>query len=364
VKRIYFAFILTGVATTMLGPLIPAFEARWQLDDARAGLLFVSEFLASVAFAALTPAVGRAIGFRRAVAVGYAIVAAGVAACSTRAWPVAIAAVGLYGCGLGIAVTGSNLAIAASSRGASARPLLWLNMCWSIGAVAAPWLVAGLHGAFLPVTAAAFVALSLAVGIGGANPRLGPAHQEKAAGIPHWKFAAVLFLYVGTETAVSGWVSAYAIRGAEQRLWAVLPSVFWFAVLAGRALSPAVLYRIPPRVLAPLGLTLALAGSCTLLAADGAAAMLLGTFLAGFGFAPIYPVVVAEYADLSRGAVSGLVFSAAGFGGAAIPPLVGAVSTATHSLRLGLAIAVLCIPLIIAVHARTAPNSQLLPPSP
>jgi CP family cyanate transporter-like MFS transporter len=353
VKRIYAAFVLTGVATTMLGPLIPAFEARFNLNDARGGLLFTAEFLASVALAAITPALGRKIGLGRAVALGLAVVAAGVAACYTRSFTVVIAGVGLYGCGLGIVVTGSNLAIAASSRGASAAPLLWLNMCWSIGAVAAPLLIAGLGGAFLPVTAAAFLLLALVVGTGGANPRFDSARHAKVTGIPHWKFAAMLFLYVGVETAVSGWVSTYATRGAEQRLWAVLPSVFWCAVLAGRALSPVILHRLPPRVLAPVGLGLALIGACTLLAAGGAAAMLLGTALAGFGFAPIYPVVVAEYADLSRGAVSGLVFSAGGFGGAAIPPLVGAISTASHSLRLGLAAAVLCIPAIIALHVRT-----------
>ena len=365
-KRIYLAFVLTGVATTMLGPLIPAFEARWHLDDASAGLLFVAEFLSSVALAALAPALGRAIGFRSAVALGYSIVAAGVAACTLGSWPLVIAGVAIYGSGLGIVVTGSNLAIAAASGGrASARPLLWLNMCWSIGAVAAPWLVAGLHAAFLPVTAAALLALSAAVGIGGANPRFGPARHPRAAGIPHWSFATVLFLYVGAETAVSGWVSTYATRGAEERLWAVLPSVFWFAILAGRALSPGILIRIPSRTLAPAGLALALTGACTLLAATGASAMLLGTFLAGLGFAPIYPVVVAEYADLSRGSVSGLVFSAAGFGGAAIPPLVGAVSTATHSLRLGLATAILCIPIIVAVHARTSTTHPgLLTPGP
>jgi fucose permease len=357
VKRIYAAFILTGVATTMLGPLIPAFEARFNLSDAHGGLLFMAEFLASVALAAVTPSLGRAIGLRRAVALGLAVVAAGVAACYTGSFIMTITGVGIYGCGLGIVVTGSNLAIAASARGASARPLLWLNMCWSIGAVAAPWLVAELRDAFLPVTAAAFFVFALVVGIGGANPRFTRAQHVKAAGIPHWKFAAILFLYVGTETAVSGWVSTYATRGAEGHLWAVLPSVFWFAILAGRALSPLILHRIPPRVLAPISLILALAGACTLLV-GGAAAMLLGTALAGFGFAPIYPVVVAEYADLSRGAVSGLVFSAAGFGGAAIPPLVGAISTATHSLRLGLAAAVLCIPAIIflcvSVYSRQA----------
>lgn len=357
-KRIYVAFVLTGVATTMLGPLIPAFETRWQLDDARAGLLFVAEFLASVALAALAPALGRAIGFRRAVALGLAIVAAGTAACTTHAWPAAIAAVGLYGCGLGVAVTGSNLAIAATSGGrGSAGPLLWLNMFWSIGAVAAPWLIASLRDAFLPVTAAGFLVLALVVGIGGANPRLARPRAAQLHGLPHHlRFAAMLFLYVGVETALSGWVSTYATRGSAGRLWAVLPSVFWFAILTGRGLSPAILHRVPPRVLAPAGLTLGLIGGATLLAAGSAGPMLVGTALAGLGFAPIYPVIVAEYADLSAGAVSGFVFSAAGFGGAAIPPLVGAVSTATHSLRIGLATAVLCIPAIIALHLWRSPT--------
>ena len=349
-KRIYLAFVLTGVATTMLGPLIPGFEARWALDDARAGVLFMVEFLASVVFAAIAPALGRAIGFRRAVAIGLFIVAAGTVACSTRSFAVTIAGVATYGCGLGMVVTGSNLAIASVSGGRSAGPLLWLNMCWSIGAVAAPMLVAGLRDAFLPVTAAGFAALASIVGIGGANPRLAPLAGRSHGPRHHFRFAAILFLYVGVETAISGWVSTYATRGPASRLWAVLPSVFWCAILAGRALSPAILHRIPPRVLTPAGLSLGLAGGSTLLAGSGAAAMLIGTALAGFGFAPIYPVVVAEYADATGGAVSGLVFSAAGLGGAAIPPLVGAISTATHSLRLGLASAVVCIPVIIGLQ--------------
>jgi fucose permease len=351
-KRIYLAFVLTGVATTMLGPLIPAFESRWQLDDARAGILFAAEFLASVALAAAAPALGRAMGFRRAIALGLAVVACGVACCQTGSFAGAVAAVGLYGCGLGIVVTGSNLAIAASTEGGSAGRLLWLNMCWSIGAVAAPWLVAGLRDAFLPVAALAFAAFATVVGVSGANPRFGPAHQAKATGIPHWRFAAVLFLYVGVETAVSGWVSAYATRGAAHQLWAVLPSAFWFAVLGGRALSPGLLHRLPPRVLVPVGLAVAFGGGVVLLASTSPAALLAGTAVAGLGCAPIYPIVVAEYADRSEGAVSGLVFSAAGFGGAAIPPLVGAVSTATGSLRIGLAAAVILIPAILFLHPR------------
>jgi fucose permease len=353
VKRIYLAFVLTGVATTMLGPLMPGFELRWGLDDARAGLLFAAQFLASVGLSAAAPALGKWLGYRRAVAIGLALVAAGTAGCMTPSWPLALGAVALYGCGLGVAVTGSNLAIAAVSGGRSARGLLWLNMCWSIGAVAAPALVAKLGPAFLPAVAAGFAALALTVGVRGANPRFAPASPGgEPAGLPHFRFALVLFLYVGVETAVSGWVSTYASRSAAAAgLWAVLPAIFWSAILAGRAASPLALNRLPPRTLAPVGLGLAMLGAGALLSGAGAGAMVAGSILAGFGMAPVFPVVVAEYADLSGGAVSGLVFSAAGLGGAAIPALVGAVSTASGSLRVGLASAVMWIPAILAVHA-------------
>lgn len=351
-KRIYAAFVLTGVATTMLGPLMPGFEARWHLDDARAGLLFTAQFLAAVGLTALVPVLGRKLGYRHAVALGLAVVALGVAACTTRSWPLAVTAVSIYGCGLGIVVTGSNLAIAAVSGGNSARPLLWLNMCWSIGAVAAPALVAGLGPLFLPTVAAGFVALAAVVGIGGVNPRIDRAPRAAAGGLPHFTFALLLFLYVGAETAVSGWVSTYATRTAEERLWAVLPAVFWSAILAGRAISPLVLHRLPPRILVPAGLALGLTGACVLIGGSGAGALVTGSILTGLGFGPIFPVVVAEYADLSGGAVSGLVFAADGFGGAAIPPLVGYVSTTSGSLRLGLAAAAVWIPVMIAIHAR------------
>jgi fucose permease len=64
--------------------------------------------------------------------------------------------------------------------------------------------------------------------------------------------------------------------------------------------------------------------------------LLAGSSLSGFGMAPIFPVVVAAYADRAGASASGLVFSAAGLGGASVPWLVGFVSTASGSLRMGL----------------------------
>jgi fucose permease len=63
--------------------------------------------------------------------------------------------------------------------------------------------------------------------------------------------------------------------------------------------------------------------------------------------------VVASYADRTGGgSVSGLVFCAAGLGGAIIPPLVGYVSTASGSLRIGLATVLVLIATMLLVQLR------------
>ena len=42
--RCSFYFFVAGIATVMLGPLLPALIARWHIQDAQAGTLFTATF--------------------------------------------------------------------------------------------------------------------------------------------------------------------------------------------------------------------------------------------------------------------------------------------------------------------------------
>ena len=53
----YIGFALTGIVTTMLGPLLPALKVRWGLTDAQAGYLFAAQFAASVVSTMMLPAI-------------------------------------------------------------------------------------------------------------------------------------------------------------------------------------------------------------------------------------------------------------------------------------------------------------------
>jgi len=354
-RAIYLGAILTGIGATMLGPLMPGFEARWHLNDSQGGLLFIAEFIASVAAAAAVGVLAKQFGYWRLVACGLGLSAMGVAGCASGSWTVAVLSVALYGCGMGMVVPSANLGVAAAASGNSARSVLWLNLYWSVGAVTAPLLVAALKSAFLPLLSAAFLFAAMFVNLSGAGHR--PARVARGAhagNLSHLAFALMLFLYVGAESAIAGWVSSYATRmPSAQRMWAVLPSVFWGSILVGRFIAPAILRRIKSGALVPWSLGCAFGGAWVLLAGNGPAMLLAGSAVTGLGFAPIFPVVVASYADRTGGgSLSGLVFCAAGLGGAAIPPLVGFVSTASGSLRVGLATVLVLIATMLAVQLR------------
>lgn len=341
---LYGAFVPVGMATTMLGPLMPSLQARWQLTDAQAGLLFTAHFLATVAASAIVGPMARRLGYGALITAGLLLVAVGVAACALGAWPVVLAAVALYGCGLGIAIASANMRVAASSAGDSARPVMVLNLCWSVGAVVAPACLAALGHRFLWALAAALLAGATVLAAinreGITVTAIAPKMARRSMAGTTAFAAGMLFLYVGTETSLSGWVSSYAMRNAaEKGLWAVLPSVFWGSLLAGRLTAPVALGRLRPHWFTLASLGIAFAGVVVLLMSRSAEGMVAASAISGYGLSPIFPAVVAQYADRagSSGA-SGLVFAAASLGGAAIPPLVGYVSTSQGSLRLGISL--------------------------
>jgi len=150
--------------------------------------------------------------------------------------------------------------------------------------------------------------------------------------------AAVFFLYVGAETAFGQWVATYAHRLEPGRtLWTVMPSFFYGALLAGRMSAPFALRFMPETTVASTGLTLAFLGGLALLGARGLSWIIIGSLLAGFGLASIFPISVSLFPrwfrDSARRA-SGAVFASGNMGGAVLPWLVGVISTHFGSLRL------------------------------
>src|SRR5580700_11943821 len=132
---IFAAFVVAGIVTTLMGPILPILIGRWSLSDQRAGLFFTAQFCGSmVGVSTLGALIGR--GYRYAFVCGFSLIAAGVAGLTLGSYLAGLAAAALFGCGLGQALSATNLWVAEVAKARRVAALSVLNLAWGIGAVA------------------------------------------------------------------------------------------------------------------------------------------------------------------------------------------------------------------------------------
>ena len=337
------AFVLSGVVTVILGPLVPELHARWGLPHSEAATLFLAQFVAST-----TGTFVSSRNLRRSLVLGYALVAAGLVALALAGPATAAPAMALVGLGLGLSVPSTNLVVARSRPEARGAALSWINLLWGLGALGSPLLFAAARGReparTVPLLLAVVAGLA-SLGLARALPRLAesrgeavPASGRRVGPMVFAFFMAELFLYVGVETSVGGWVVALAaqVAPAGGLVALFIGSGFWGAFLSGRALAPLFLRRVTETALARVSLAMAAVGVVLLLLARSTPALAVGAALAGFGLAPLFPLIVSALAattgaDRWRG--SGTVFASAPLGAAVLPWLTGRLAATTGALQ-------------------------------
>jgi MFS transporter, FHS family, glucose/mannose:H+ symporter len=371
-------FLATGIVTTLLGPLLPYLAAHWSLNDRQAGLFFTAQFLGSLLGVLATSFLLPRRGFAFALATGFAIMGAGVATLGLGKWTIGWLSVFGYGIGLGLTIPGANLFVSSKAGERSVAALSILNFAWSAGAVLCPLVVilaeprVGLRG--LTVLLGGIVAL-FAVAFTRSLGQQGERNEESIRPLAVWSsllhrahlgaLALLFFLYVGTENALGGWVASRAKRagmGADT-FWVLAPSVFWGALLVGRAVAPTAWRFLGESNLARVALALAALGALVIFASTSSTAIRSGAAIAGLGLAPVFPILVARLTEaLGPDAkwAGGLMFGSSSLGGAALPWLVGAVSTQTGSLRVGLGVPVLsCVLMLFLAWRRQMPQGAV-----
>ena len=374
---VHVGFALTGVVTTLLGPLNPLLAGAWHLNDAQAGRLFVAQFVTCVSAAVLSGRLVARWGASRVVPLGMLLISAGLAVLGT-ATGVSSGMIGIatYGVGLGFALPSTNLLMSelASDRRASALNIL--NFSWTLGAVLAPVVIAamlrpfGVRGFLFLVAAIVAVIGVLEVQMFPEAPKVSfeVRNGKLVAAVRMW-FAVVslafLFLYIGVENGFSGWVSAFTIRTEQSSLFgtAFVQSSFWAALLLGRLLAPLALKIKRPAALISYGMAIASVGICVAIASPQIALLEFGVLLCGFGLGPVFPTSIAVFTEWygTRSGGSTVVLGLCGLGGAVVPWLVGVVSNRSQSLRLGIAVTLVCVAIGAVLHWRITAATQSEP---
>jgi fucose permease len=356
-RAAYTSFVPIGIATVLLGPMLPTLSARWSLNYSQAGALFTVQYLASTVAVALSGVLVSRRGFRFAMKAGLLLMSAGVGLLLAGPKIMGILCIAASGFGMGVAIPAANLLVAEVNPGRRSATLNLLNFCWSAGAVACPFLVAAAaKSQAIPYFLAAVAGFGLLMAIGIAampsyivEPSAAKNPMQNVAPAISWKTSAVLilaalfFLYVGVENGFGGWVASYAksLGSLTPALAVMTPSFFYAALMLGRWLAPLLLRLTDEIRLVQAGLLMACAGMAGLVSSHGLLGVMASASLAGLGLSYVYPITISLLSrefGMASSRVGSLMFTMSNIGGALMPWMVGVSSNHFGTLKAGLAV--------------------------
>lgn len=352
----YVSFVPIGVVTVLLGPLLPTLSSRWSLNYSQAGALFPDQFLASTAAVMVSGMLVSRWGYRFAMKAGLLLTGVSLALMLTGPRILGIICIAGYGAGFGLTVPAANLLASEMNPQRRSAALNTLNFCWSVGAVACPFLVAAAANShrvpfFLDIVAGVSIAVAIGIAAMPSNV-VEPAGSRKGAehsSAMDWRrgaffvVAALFFIYVGTETAFGGWVASYAksLGSIAPAMSVMMPSFFYGSLTFGRLFAPMLLRAVDEVRLAQAGALIAAAGTTALLFSHSAFSVAVSSCVAGMGLSSVYPITISLLArEFRTGAsrVASVMFTLANLGGSALPWLVGVSSGWFGSLKAGMTV--------------------------
>lgn len=348
----YTAFIPIGIATVLLGPMLPTLSTRWSLNYAEAGALFTAQYIAATCAVALSGILVARWGFRFAINLGLFLMAVGLAFLLSGTKVIGVLSIATYGGGLGIAVPAANMLVAAVNPDRRSATLNLLNFFWSLGAVSCPFLVAAAaKHQQIPLFLLSVAGLALVVVIGiallGRNIVEPSATVQKGPILPlirarvnlFYIFAALFFLYVGVENSFGQWMASYAKSlGTLAVATAVAtPSFFYASLTIGRWLAPALLRTMTDKRLAQVGLLLACFGMSGLMFSHQLMGIAASACAAGLGLSSVYPITISLLSrDFPSPQIGSVMFVLSNIGGGLLPWIEGVFSNRFGSLKAGL----------------------------
>ena len=352
-----FGFVLTGLGTAMLGPLLPLLMKQWHLLDEQSGLLLLAQFCGSFLGGAST-----SWRLKRGLLLGLTASTLGMIAFAVSpGLVIACSALFLTGFGLGRSITAVNILAGQRYSAKRASALSSLNFFWSFGAMLAPLLAAWLTPHFslrslllalATLFAACSVCLAFEMRAGFTDVRpveeaAGPGARSGLAAKAFVFFMGMLFLYGGLETCLSGWLTTYAFRYGDKTLafGQYTTLLLWMSLTFGRIGSAILLRKVTEALLWRLALTATMLLTGALATSHTAAAIAIVSILLGLSLSPWFPITFALLmGERPRARQAGLVIAVSGLGAAALPWMMGVLSTHSGSLQQALV-----VPLVAAV---------------
>jgi FHS family L-fucose permease-like MFS transporter len=352
--------VLFGTSMTIIGATLPKILADFGWSYATAGAVIAASafvyFLTTLAGGTLM----RRLGPKAVIAGGLSFSVLGLAffAASPRPLPNLLLNA-CIGVGSGVCELIVSWSVLRMDSGGTGRAMSLMHGAFALGAVTGPLAIGLMMGAGLPWTAvyrgmAALFALLVLGLLCLPFSRLGREEDARKAGgfaelsrrSAYWLGFASLLLYVGVESGISNWIAEFAVRvaGVEPGGGAILVSLFWIGLLAGRFGAPLVFKGRQDVPMVASAVLLAAAAACLAITGyakppPAASVIMALAALCGLGCSIVYPSVVSLVgASFPAHQADAVFFAIAGGGlGAFIFPFLMSWISEALGIRAGIA---------------------------
>lgn len=347
------AICIFAVSQTMLSPLITQIGAAFGLGLGGSGFLFTAYYISNIFFCLVTGRIIAVIGKRTAMKAGlifYALVTFAFA--HTHSFAIACVFISCMGAlATFIEAVGMDLVDDMSPVDAASN----LTMTHGIAGIG---MVGGVVYSGLMLNAGydwrtIYTMMSVAVGAVAVIfciVRFPKMHQSAAGGLAelkHWftrrelyPTYLALFLYVGAEGAVTGWMATFMTTtlGYSSLLASLGTAAIWTVVTVGRIVCAGLVgTRYTVRALVSFLCTVCVIGILLTAGVTMPILFWVALLLVGAGLSALWPLIASTALDAGNngGTVMSLILFFGYFGAAVIPYLIGLISDAA-GLRMAL----------------------------
>lgn len=295
------AFFIAGFGIAAWAPLVPYAKARAGLDEGTLGLLLLCLGVGSILAMPMAGLLATRFGCRRVVSAGVLLICAALPLLATvSSIPALIAALFMFGAGLGTVDSTVNLQAVIVERASGKTMMSGFHGMFSLGGIVGAAGVSALLGLGLsPLGAMAVVIVVLVLALLKAAPHLLPYGSESsgpAFAVPHGIvlfIGGMCFIVFLAEGAALDWSAVFLAqeRGIDTAYAGLGYAAFALTMTAGRLTGDRIVRRLgATRVMVFGGLTAA-AGLALATFAPAWEAALVGYALLGAGCSNIVPVL-------------------------------------------------------------------------
>ncbi|MBK5414341.1 MFS transporter [Pseudomonas sp. TH31] len=295
------AFFIAGFGIAAWAPLVPYAKARAGLDEGTLGLLLLCLGVGSILAMPIAGMLATRFGCRRVVSAGVLLICAALPLLATvSSIPALIAALFMFGAGLGTVDSTVNLQAVIVERASGKTMMSGFHGLFSLGGIVGAAGVSALLGLGVsPFGATLVVIVLLIVALLKAVPHLLPYGSESsgpAFAVPHGivLFIGVMcFIVFLTEGAVLDWSAVFLAseRGIDTAYAGLGYAAFALTMTAGRLTGDAIVRRLGATKVIVFGGLIAAVGLALATFAPTWEAALVGYALVGAGCSNIVPVL-------------------------------------------------------------------------